>query len=284
MENKIKQKNINFKNFLTGMKKIFTSSLIIIASLLVANQVAFADSSVLFPSPASGTSTISKSFDISVQINPQSNNVCVVKGTINLNKLTCQSITLASGIIGQTVPTCTVPNFTLGIPKCTTSTKNLFSVKVLGSEISQGSLSLGDVKVIGAGVDVAYNLQGGIYNIVVSDEKKTSTTTASTSTPPTIIPKVINPKENTEVTTDTGIEIPKGVGQSNSAKDNGENISTTTSSSSQLNPKVAVKENNGLVATVFESLSNIPNNPLIALVLIAIVVMSGFILYNRRKN
>src|ERR1035437_7197829 len=106
------------------MKKITLSSIIVIALPLTGSQMAFAASSVLSVLPLLGSSTVGTSFNISVQINSAGNNVCVVKGTINFDKLTCQSITLANGLIAQTAPTCSVPNFTIGIPKCASISKD----------------------------------------------------------------------------------------------------------------------------------------------------------------
>ena len=282
MKNKIKQNNTDVKNFLTGMKNIIKTSIIVIVGLLVTSQVVFADSAILSALPLSASTTVGTSFNVLVQINPASNKVCIVKGIINLDNLSCQNITLAGGLMAQTVPTCAAPNFTIGIPKCVSASQNLFSVSVKGTQAGQASAFFTGVKVIGGtggGSDVAFGTQSGNYNIVaVVQEPVVSTTTTPTSTEPVIIPEVTNPIENTG----TGIEIPSGVGELNPIVDNGENVSTTTSSSS--NVATTANLNNGFVATAFEGFSNIPNKLIVALILIAVIAMAGLIFYRRKDE
>jgi len=124
-----------------------------------------ADNAVLSVLPASSNNTLGAPFDVSVQLNPAGNKVCVVSGTLNFNNLTCQNIALASGLMAQVSPTCASPSFTLGIPKCTTAAQNLFSVSVVGANVGQASLSLTGAKIIGIGAIVASGLQNGAYNI-----------------------------------------------------------------------------------------------------------------------
>src|ERR1035437_4002702 len=235
------------------MKKITISSIIVIALTLTGSQMAFAASSVLSVLPLLGSSTVGTSFNISVQINSAGNNVCVVKGTINFDKLTCQSITLANGLMAQTVPTCAAPNFTVGIPKCTSVSENLFSVSVSGNEVGQANISFTGVKVIGAGTDVPFSSESGVYNISSVVQPEISTTIASTIT------TTSTPAENTvtnAVTPDTGLQIPSGVGEFGATSNNVENLSTTSSSSVAT---TSTSANNGLVATVLEGFTNIPN-------------------------
>jgi len=278
MKNKIKQNNMDVKNFLTGMKKIILTSIIVIVGLLAMGQVAFAASAVLSVLPSATSSIVGTSFNVSAQINPAGNNVCVIKGTINFDNLSCQNITLASGLMAQTVPTCVAPNFMIGIPKCASASQNLFSVSVKGSEAGQASLSFSGVKVIGAGTDVVFSSQSGTYNIVAVVKEPAVSTTTPTSTEPVVIPDVNN---NNVENTGTGIEIPSGVGEFNPVIDNGENISTTTSSSSVA--PTTENKNNGFVATALDGFSNISNKLVIALLLIVIMVMAS-LLYFRKKD
>jgi len=165
------------------MKKIFFTSLIVIIGALIAGQSAFADgTTTLAVSPLIATSTVGEAFDISVQINPKEDKVCVVKGTINFENLNCQDIQLSSGIIAQTAPTCEVPNFTLGIPKCTSNTQDLFSVSVKGNTVGQSTLSFTNVKVIGVGVDVPFVSEKSFYDIFAADGSIPSITSSTTDT------------------------------------------------------------------------------------------------------
>lgn len=151
------------------MKKIILTSVFVFIGIIMLAQEALAANAVLAITPSISTSTINTPFNLSVNINPTNNKVCVVKGTINFNNLSCQSITLASGLMAQTMPTCAAPTFTLGIPKCTTSPQDLFSVSVRGNKIGTSTSSLSGVKVIGVGSDVVFITSAGSYNIVDSN-------------------------------------------------------------------------------------------------------------------
>jgi hypothetical protein len=92
---------------------------------------------------------------------------------------------------------------------------------------------------------------------------------------------VVNPKRSTETATttevvpDTGIEIPSGVGELNPINGNGGEVSSTTSTSSVA----TTTENNGLVATVLEGFANIPNKPIIVLMLVALASGVGLFFF-----
>jgi hypothetical protein len=148
------------------MKKILLISFLVICSVIAFSHTAYATDSSLSTSPSTLNATVGVPFDISIQLNPADSKVCVVMGTINFNGLSCQNITIASGLMGQTVPTCASPNFIVGIPKCTDVSQNLFSISVKGSQQGQSTLSFTGIKVIGAGSNVSSIWQGGAYNIV----------------------------------------------------------------------------------------------------------------------
>jgi len=184
------------------MKKIILLSLIAVG-IIFAGQVVLADSAVLSVSPATATKNVGATFSTSVQLDPAGNKVCVVSGTLNFSNLTCQNITVVSGLMAQTAPTCDNPSFTLGIPKCATVAQNLFSVSVAGADVGQAGLSLTGVKVIGAGTIVASNLQGGAYNITAIVIKPKVTTPVSTTTTVTqpATQQVTTPTQQTTPTT-----------------------------------------------------------------------------------
>jgi len=151
------------------MKKIFIKSLVIVIGILAFGQAAVASSAELSVLPSYESNIVGALFDTSVQINPTNNKVCVVKGTLNLNNLSCQNITLASELIAQTMPTCLTPSFVVGIPKCATSRQDLFMMSVSGNTVGQASISLSDVKVIGVGTDISFDSQSGLYNIIAPE-------------------------------------------------------------------------------------------------------------------
>lgn len=182
------------------MEKITLLALLIIIGAFAASQAVLADNAVLSVSPASLNSVVGAPFNVSVQLNPANNKVCVVMGTLSFNNLACQSITVASGVMAQTAPTCDTPNFTLGIPKCATTAQNLFSVSAKGVQAGQGSLFFAGVKVIGAGADVAFSSQGGAYNIAAAQ------TTAPKITPKTTMPQVAQPTQQTPQQVETPVQ------------------------------------------------------------------------------
>src|SRR5258708_1677342 len=145
------------------MKKILLLSLLISIGTLALGQAAYAENAILSVLPASLSTAANTAFTASVQLNPANNKVCVVKGTLAFNNVTCQSITVADGVTTQKAPSCASPSFTLGIPQCATTLRNIFSASVKGTLAGQGTVSLSDVKVIGAGTDVPFTLQDGAY-------------------------------------------------------------------------------------------------------------------------
>lgn len=164
--------------------------MLVIAGIMAFGQAAFATSAVLSTSPVSATNTVGVPFNVTVQVDPANNKVCVVKGTINVSNLNCQNIILASGVMAQTAPTCAAPNFTIGIPKCATTPANLFTVSVTGAQVGTSTLTLTNVKVIGAGSDVPNIIQNGAYNIISTIQSGGSHRIATTSV---IVPVVNKP-------------------------------------------------------------------------------------------
>lgn len=147
------------------MKKIILT-LLIATGILTTGNLALADSSLVFITPTETTSTVGNSFDASVKVDPKNGKVCVVEGTISFNNLTCKNITVGAGLIAQTTPTCSAPNFTLGIPKCATDIRDIFTVSVSGNTDGEASIALSNVKVVGEGEDTPFSLQNGNYGIV----------------------------------------------------------------------------------------------------------------------
>ena len=80
--------------------------------------------------PASLTKTVGNIFNVSMGVNASGNKICAVEGTLVFDNLSCQSITVADGVMAQSSPTCSNPHFLIGIPRCTTSDKTLLIVSV----------------------------------------------------------------------------------------------------------------------------------------------------------
>jgi len=147
------------------MKKIFLLSLLVILGTALFGQSVLADNASLLVLPATAQKTIGSTFSVNVQLNPTGNKVCVVKGTLVFDNLSCQNISVASGLMAQVTPTCQNPNFTVGIPNCTTISQNILSVSVKSGAVGDAGVSFSGVKVIGAGTAILFNSQVGAYNI-----------------------------------------------------------------------------------------------------------------------
>jgi len=147
------------------MKKIIILSLFIIAGCMLAGQSVLADTSIIVVTPSTGNKDIGSSFDVLVQLDPAGNEACVAKGTLNLNNLACQNITLATGVAAQTAPTCNSPAFVLGIPKCTTALQDIMAVSVKGISPGTADLSFADVSVLSSNATLDSSSNNGTYNI-----------------------------------------------------------------------------------------------------------------------
>lgn len=189
------------------MKKIIFLTLLTIIGIFGVSRMVYADSSILSVLPASFNSTVSKVFNVSIQIDPASNNICVVRGTLNFDNLSCQDITVVnSSVMAIITPTCANPSFVLGIPHCATTVQNILSVSVKGTKAGQGNLSLTRVNIIGAGIDVPFSTEGGVYNITAvsitapkttqqdaGQQKQATTPQQGGFTPTSTIPVTVSP-------------------------------------------------------------------------------------------
>ncbi|MFZ3011411.1 MAG: hypothetical protein WA060_00195 [Minisyncoccia bacterium] len=161
--------------------KIILSAIILLSVMSFIGTVHAASSS-LYVSPASLTKTAGDVFNASVGFNASGNKVCAVEGTLNFKNLSCQSITVASGVMTQTTPTCSNPYFMIGIPNCTTADKVLFTTSVKAGSAGPASIGFTSVDVIGEGASVGSASISGNYTI-------------------NAVPVPITPKVNTETTT-----------------------------------------------------------------------------------
>ena len=148
------------------MKKIILLSLLVVATVVCFGKPVYAASSTFSILPSTGSIDFGTMFNVAVQINPQGNKTCVVMGTLSFDNLTCVSVAVAPGFMAQTTPTCSKPSFVLGIPRCTTAVKNMFSFSVKGNNVGQATVSFTGVRAIGVGKVVASAVSGGAYSIV----------------------------------------------------------------------------------------------------------------------
>lgn len=147
------------------MKNIKTKIVLPVAIFLSAVGVVSATTSSLYVSPANATKNVGEVSVVSIGVNSLGNKVCGAEGTLVFNNLSCLNITVASGLMAQSSPTCSNPYFLVGIPSCTTVDKDLFTVSVKVGSAGIASISATSVDVIGEGKSVGSALVNGTYTI-----------------------------------------------------------------------------------------------------------------------
>jgi hypothetical protein len=167
---------------------------IAILSIVGITKIADAASSSLYVSPATLTKAVGNVFSTTVGVKAAGNKVCAAEGTLVFNNLTCQSISVASGLMAQSTPTCADPYFMVGIPSCTTLDKTLFTVSVKAGKAGAATLGSTSIDIIGEGLSLGSASASGKYTItaaapvptpvpVVKPTPKGGTTTVPEPTP-----------------------------------------------------------------------------------------------------
>ena len=151
-------------------KKIILS-LSIVAILVFSfsfGQTARAADTSIYISPAEASKKAGDIFDISVMVDLSGKNICAAEGKINLSGLSCQKITIGSGISSQTSPSCDNLNFLLGIQGCTSAKKELFVIRVKMGSKSPATAKITNIDIIGEGVPLSYIAHDGRYTIALA--------------------------------------------------------------------------------------------------------------------
>lgn len=146
------------------IKNIFILSIFFLFAGLAS--LANASANYIDVSPKVSTIDQASNTSISVSVATSGDKICVAKGTIVLDNLTCENITLASGIISAVTPTCSSPKFLVGIPKCTTVNSDLFIVSTKAGNVGQASISFTDVNLFGTATSISTESAKGDYKIV----------------------------------------------------------------------------------------------------------------------
>jgi len=165
--------NIKSKNMKMKKNKI-KISFMLLAPLFVFAGIVSAESS-LYVSPETSTVNTNSSITSYVSVIPNGEKVCVVKGSLSFNNLDCKSIVMAEGLMAQKVPTCSDPNFTLGIPTCTLVNKNLFTVQSNTKNSGTANISLINLNIIGEGVSVGSKSNNVNYTVNAPQKPKVVT-------------------------------------------------------------------------------------------------------------
>ena len=149
-------------------------SFMLLAPLFFFAGIVSAESS-LYVSPETSTVNTNSSITSYVSVIPNGEKVCVVKGSLSFNNLDCKSIVMAEGLMAQKVPTCSDPNFTLGIPTCTLVNKNLFTVQSNTKNSGTANISLINLNIIGEGVSVGSKSNNVNYTVNAPQKPKVVT-------------------------------------------------------------------------------------------------------------
>lgn len=149
-------------------------SFMLLAPLFFFAGIVSAESS-LYVSPETLTVNTNSNITSYVSVIPNGEKVCVVKGSLSFNNLDCKSIVMAEGLMAQKVPTCSDPNFTLGIPTCTLVNKNLFTVQSNTKNSGTANISLINLNIIGEGVSVGSKSNNVNYTVNAPQKPKVVT-------------------------------------------------------------------------------------------------------------
>ena len=177
MDNKNKKIKTIMKN--TNIKILFLSFILLSVFSFAVTAQAAGDS--LYVSPTTSTINAGSNITASAVAGTSGDKICAVQGTIVFNNLTCQSITLASGMMAQTSPTCSSPSFIVGIPKCVTTDTTLFTVSSIAGTAGKASISFSGVKLIGVGVVAGTASESGNYTVNATTIKTTPKNTTDTT-------------------------------------------------------------------------------------------------------
>jgi hypothetical protein len=181
MDNKNKKIKTIMKN--TNIKILFLSFVLLSVFSFATMAQAAGDS--LYVSPATSTVNAGGNITASAVAGTSGDKICAVQGTIVFNNMTCQSITLANGLMAQTQPTCSSPSFVIGIPKCATADTTLFTVSSVAGKAGMASISFSGVNLVGVGVSAGSASTSGNYTVNAAAVKTTPKTTTKPATQPT---------------------------------------------------------------------------------------------------
>ncbi len=153
--------------------KIILSAIIFLSVISIVGTAIAAGAS-LYVSPASLTKIAGDTFNVSVGLNASGSKVFAVEGTLVFNNLSCQSITVADGLMAQSAPTCSNPHFLIGIPNGTIADKVLLTTSVRSRSVGVASINSTGVDIIGEGVSVGSASMSGNYTINAVPKPKTT--------------------------------------------------------------------------------------------------------------
>lgn len=152
--------------------------------------VAHADTVSVYITPSSITKSPGAVFDATVRVSNSAVKVYAVEGTLVFNNMTCKNITITSGLMAQSVPTCANPYFLIGSTTGMSTDSPLMTVSVKAGASGSGSILVSDPDIIGDGISLSKVSTPATYTIsalkivpkqVISTTEKTAVAATNTA-------------------------------------------------------------------------------------------------------
>lgn len=257
-------------------------SLAIFVGMFGLVNLASAATSYLSVAPTDQNKTAGSIFSTSIKMNNSGNKVCTVEGTLMLNNLTCQSITIPDDLQSLVTPTCSKPNFNLGIPNCVMTDKLIMTVSAKTGSVGPASISANNVDMLGVydgdGEDmtsVGSSLVPANYTVIAP--------VVATVKAPAVVVATVAPKKVTETV------VTKTVTTVTETNQNLAVASTTLATTTDLNLATATTttSENSLLASVGQINSALMGSRLFSYILgilSTILIYEIYVFIKRKKN
>lgn len=244
-------------------------------------NLASAATSYLSVAPTDQNKTAGSIFSTSIKINNNGNKVCTVEGTLMLNNLTCQSITIPDDLQSLVTPTCSKPNFNLGIPNCVMTDKLIMTVSAKTGSVGPASISANNVDMLGIydgdGEDmtsVGSSLVPANYTVIAP---VVATVKAPAAVVATVAPKKVTETVVTKTVTTVTESDTLAVASTSSATSTDLNLATATTTTSE----------NSLLASVGQINSALMGSRLFSYILgilSTILIYEIYVFIKRKKS
>jgi hypothetical protein len=156
----------NYKYMKNNINKILFGILIAIVFTNINSTVLASTIPGVYVTPTEITKNVGELFSVSINVSASGSKVYAVEGTIDFKNLTCDSVTVAPGLMAQTTPTCAKPYFLIGIPNGTNKDTSVVDIKVKGASVGPANINITNVDIIGEGKSIGTNSTSGNYTIV----------------------------------------------------------------------------------------------------------------------
>ena len=161
----------------------------------------YAVSPALYIAPSDLTKNIDDEFSVSARVNKSDEKIYAVEGKLIFDNLSCKKITVNTGFVPQSVPTCDNPYFLIGFPSGITQDTAFLSISVKAEKQGNAKISYTKVDIIGKGKSISTNSTAGNYIVkspepILTAEVKENSTTPTTDNTDTTSTKTENKSNN----------------------------------------------------------------------------------------